>query len=111
MNDNLMTDERMMINQKIQDWKADVKKHAHPIHITTNIGVLYVTVGVFNYEIKRTTYITRMGMPCNVRKYYLLTCHTDEGEMVMDYLSISFNALLEILKIDIYHNVLDIEKI
>lgn len=105
-----LSDERKFIKSKIDGFKSYVEKYGHDVFIKTQQGYLYMSAGIFNYEISKTRYLTSMARPDPARDQYLLLVTTDEGHRIMDAISISFSTLFDFAVDDICNNVLMVQR-
>lgn len=100
-----MNDERKLINDKINAWKAQIRKHGHEIMVTTCEGRLTASFGCSIYTISRVPYFNAMGQVDGFRKYFLLTIQLTDGNIIETAVSISFSTVFELMQKDIYSNV------
>ena len=105
METNGMNDERKLINDKINAWKAQIKEHGHDILISTCEGRLTASFGCTIYTIARVPYFNAMGQVDAFRKYFLLTIQLTDGNIIDTAVSISFSTLFDLMQKDIYSDV------
>ena len=105
-----LSDERKVIKERIDKFRAYCKEFGHDVTIRTQKGYLSMYCGDTHFEITKTQYITSMGIPDANRDQYLLLVTNDDGMRILDAISISFSTLFDFAVKEIMENVLNVKK-
>ena len=104
-----LTDERRLINTKINAFKSFNKEFNYDITTRTGENILMVKCENVLYTIRKVPCFTTMGYVDDSRKFYLLLIQ--KGEVVLgNSISISFSTLFQKMSDLIYFEQLEADK-